>query len=388
MADVSPDVPGTTAIFAVHIVSFSSHFAMVMVFPLLALVIEERDGTAFHTAAAFIAFKLASFFTTPLYSTFLDRCGLQKWVIMPCVLGTTFAQLILALAQAMARQFSGARAVPLLSASSCPLRVPAAGAPFASRMLPVAPPAVRLRGEFDVDHFSAYLRHLVGACVVDRIGKDSGDLARELALTERLSEVRDEMPSLRQRSARLAMTPAEQSGVQLATAQWGVPEVAARAPGAASREQAIFPPVATLELSAAGQVVPETTPVPLKEYVTEKRETADKVERLARRSWCGVQGGWPFPVQSLAPQQRSSQRLHQRVEPAVAPAYGVVSQAHSIALQAQGSQQDWQPALTVVRGAELQPQAHGFAPLTQPLALPSAQPSVLATAAQRGGSGA
>ncbi|KAK3280789.1 hypothetical protein CYMTET_11390 [Cymbomonas tetramitiformis] len=70
-----------------------------MVFPLLALVIEERGGTSFHTAAAFIAFKLACFFTTPLYSIFLDLYGLHKWIIMPCVLGTTFAYLILALAQ-------------------------------------------------------------------------------------------------------------------------------------------------------------------------------------------------------------------------------------------------------------------------------------------------
>ncbi|KAK3257334.1 hypothetical protein CYMTET_33575 [Cymbomonas tetramitiformis] len=70
-----------------------------MVFPLLALIIEERGGTSSHTAAAFIAFKLATFFTTPLCSLLLSRYGLQKWTIIPCVLVTTFAHLILVLAQ-------------------------------------------------------------------------------------------------------------------------------------------------------------------------------------------------------------------------------------------------------------------------------------------------
>eukprot|EP00854_Cymbomonas_tetramitiformis_P020012 gene20012-23950_t len=99
MSDVSPDVADTTAIFAVQIIVFTSNFGTFMVLPLLALVIEERGGTSFHIAAAFIAFKLASFFTTPLYATFLERYGLQKWNTMPCVLGTAFAHLILALAQ-------------------------------------------------------------------------------------------------------------------------------------------------------------------------------------------------------------------------------------------------------------------------------------------------
>ncbi|KAK3264424.1 hypothetical protein CYMTET_26838 [Cymbomonas tetramitiformis] len=91
-----------------------------MISTILALVIEDRGGTPFHTAAAYIAFKIANFFSTPLFSAFLDRDGLQNWMIISCVLGNTFAYLFLALAQDPYLSLAG-MAVWGFSASPVPL---------------------------------------------------------------------------------------------------------------------------------------------------------------------------------------------------------------------------------------------------------------------------